>query len=57
MFVKQDKNKVKRSLRIVSASFSFGYVEAYKALRTNLNYMLKTEGHNKVIMVTSSVPA
>lgn len=47
-----------RTLRLISQSKSFAYVEAYKALRTNLDYMAQANGSNaKVIMVTSSTPA
>lgn len=47
-----------RSLRLVSQSKSFAYVEAYKALRTNLDYMASANGgKSKVIMITSSTPA
>ena len=55
---KRNKSGTKRSLRIVSASSSFGYIEAYKALRTNLSYVMEAGGqHSKIVMVTSSVPA
>lgn len=47
----------RRKLYTISEQSSFGYVEAYKMLRTNLNYTLKADGNGKVIMVTSSVPA
>lgn len=54
---KKNKSGTKRSLRIVSASSSFGYIEAYKALRTNLSYVMEAGGqHSKIVMVTSSVP-
>ena len=52
-----NKSGTKRSLRIVSASSSFGYIEAYKALRTNLSYVMEAGGqHSKIVMITSSVP-
>ncbi|MBS6395791.1 MAG: CpsD/CapB family tyrosine-protein kinase [Clostridiales bacterium] len=53
----QDIQQNKRTLRVVSANSSFGYTESYKALRTNLNYVLDTGAHERVLMVTSSVPA
>lgn len=46
------------SLRIVTQSRSFSYVEAYKSLRTNLNYVVQANGPDcKVIMLTSSMPS
>ena len=45
-------------MRIVTRSSSFAYVEAYKALRTNLNYVAQSgDVKSKVIMITSSTPA
>ena len=46
-----------RELRIISESTSFGFKEAYRALRTNLNYVIESSHCGHVIMVTSSVPA
>lgn len=58
---KKSKNaggrKVDRELRIISDSTSFGFREAYRALRTNLNYVMESGKIGHVIMVTSSVPA
>lgn len=47
----------KRSFHIVADSASFAYVESYKALRTNLNYVLQMDGHSKTVMITSSIPS
>lgn len=49
--------KKDRELRIISDSTSFGFREAYRALRTNLNYVIESGKIGHVIMVTSSVPA
>ena len=46
-----------RELRIISESTSFGFKEAYRALRTNLNYVIESSHCGHVIMITSSVPA
>lgn len=59
---KQQSSKVshgstKRELRIISDSTSFGFKEAYRALRTNLNYVIESGHVGHVIMITSSVPA
>lgn len=44
-------------LRLMTKSHSFAYVEAYKALRTNLVYMTNSgDTPAKVIMITSAVP-
>jgi Mrp family chromosome partitioning ATPase len=52
-----DGHKKSRELRIISESTSFGFREAYRALRTNLNYVIESGKIGHVIMVTSSVPA
>ena len=49
--------KIDRELRIISDSTSFGFREAYRALRTNLNYVIESSKIGHVIMITSSVPA
>lgn len=54
---KRRRESTNRSLRIVNVSESFTYVEAYKALRTNLEYVSGKDTPMKVIMVTSSIPA
>ncbi len=46
-----------RELHIISESSSFGFREAYRALRTNLNYVIESGKIGHVIMITSSVPA
>ena len=51
------RRKRNRELRIISDSTSFGFREAYRALRTNLNYVMESGKIGHVIMVTSSVPA
>ena len=43
-----------RELRIISESTSFGFKEAYRALRTNLNYVIESSHCGHVIMVTSA---
>lgn len=47
----------KRTLRLVTQSRSFAYVEAYKALRTNLDYVAANGSGAKIIMITSSMPS
>lgn len=55
---KNGQDVFKRTLRLTSQSKSFAYVEAYKALRTNLEYVSQAHGGStKVIMVTSSTPS
>lgn len=54
---KKSNRSTKRELRIISDSASFGFKEAYRALRTNLNYVIESSHCGHVIMVTSSVPA
>lgn len=54
-----DFSRVKRELKIVSEKSSFGYIEAYKSLRTNVEYLLGRDSKSsigKVLMVTSSMP-
>lgn len=45
-----------RGLNVIDDNSSFGYVEAYKSLRTNVQYLMKENGKGKVLMVTSAVP-
>lgn len=45
-----------RKLTVLSEKSSFGYVEAFKALRTNIQYLLPDTGRGHVLMVTSSIP-
>lgn len=52
---KQKKNKENRSLQMIFKSNSFQYVEAYKMLRTNLNFITCTTD-TKVMAVTSAIP-
>ena len=54
---KKQHSTSKRELRILSDSTSFGFKEAYRALRTNLNYVIESGHVGHVIMVTSSVPS
>lgn len=54
---KTGDRKKDRELHIISESTSFGFREAYRALRTNLNYVVESAKLGHVIMVTSSVPA
>jgi capsular exopolysaccharide synthesis family protein len=46
-----------RTLCLITRSKSFAYVEAYKALRTNLDYIAGSTEGAKVIMITSSMPS
>lgn len=46
-----------RTMRLMTQSESFAYVEAYKALRTNVKFMAGASDNAKVIMITSSQPA
>jgi len=49
-------HKIWRNLKMMSTESSFGYVEAHKALRTNISYLLPDTGKGHVIMITSAVP-
>ena len=51
------KRHADRELRIISDSSSFGFKEAYRALRTNLSYVIESSHCGHVIMITSSIPA
>lgn len=51
-----NRKKTERKLTVLSAKSSFGYVEAFKALRTNMTYLLEDNGRGHVIMITSSIP-
>lgn len=51
----RDKNG-RRTLQLVSANAPFQYVEAYKTLRTNLNFVT-LNSKNRVIVITSSIPS
>lgn len=50
------KKKMIRQLNVLNDKSSFGYVEAYKALRANLQYIMPDSGRGHIIMVTSSIP-
>lgn len=52
---KTKKDGVVRKLQIVSKEAPFQYVEAYKTLRTNINFIAASSGCKKII-VTSSIP-
>ena len=52
---KASKNTSHRKLYTVGSDAPFQYVEAYKSLRTNLEF-LSTSGNCKTILITSSVP-
>lgn len=55
-FWKKDKKKQPRRLQLIaSKSMPFRYVEAYKDLRTNLNFISATEKAN-CFVVTSALP-
>lgn len=48
---------IKRGLRMINSDSSFAYTEAYKALRTNIGYVLNNDtSGGKTIMITSSAP-
>ena len=52
---KASKNTSHRKLYTVGSDAPFQYVEAYKSLRTNLEF-LSSAGNCKTILITSSVP-
>ena len=52
---KASKNTSHRKLYTVGGDAPFQFVEAYKSLRTNLEF-LSTSGNCKTILITSSVP-
>ena len=58
-FFQGKKNRKKQSstrkLQIISKTAPFQYVEAYKTLRTNLNFMAVSNQYQKIV-VTSSIP-
>lgn len=41
-------------IRLISEKMPFGYVEAYKTLRTNFNF-LTANGKNRIILITSAI--
>ncbi len=51
-----NKKHRERKLTVLSPKSSFGYVEAFKALRTNMTYLLTDSDRGHVIMITSSIP-
>lgn len=51
-----NRKQTERRLNVLSAKSSFGYVEAFKALRTNMTYLLEDNGRGHVLMITSSIP-
>lgn len=55
MFKRNKKEIIKQSMDIVDKSSPFAFVEAYKSLRTNLDFMTFS-GEVKVISITSTVP-
>ena len=52
---KASKNTSHRKLFTVGGDAPFQFVEAYKSLRTNLEF-LSSAGNCKTILITSSVP-
>ncbi|MEG0397013.1 MAG: hypothetical protein RR612_09815, partial [Oscillospiraceae bacterium] len=52
---KNEKPVSTRKLQLVSKSAPFSYVEAFKALRTNLNFVSVNASLKKLI-VTSAIP-
>lgn len=53
---RKNKDRLERTQRLITDKCTFGYLEAYRTLRTNLTYLLDKNGYGHVIMVTSSVP-
>lgn len=51
-----NKKHTERKLNVLSDKSSFGYVEAFKALRKNMTYLLQDHGRGHVLMITSSIP-
>ncbi len=51
-----NRKHTERKLKVLSSKSSFGYIEAFKALRTNMTYLLEETGRGHVIMITSSIP-
>ena len=51
-----NKKHTDRKLTVLSEKSSFGYVEAFKALRANIQYLLPDTGRGHVLMITSSIP-
>lgn len=51
-----NRKHTERKLTVLSSKSSFGYVEAFKALRTNMTYLLEENKRGHVIMITSSIP-
>ena len=47
---------INRKLTALNEKSSFGYVEAFKSLRTNINHLLRESNKGHVLMVTSSMP-
>ena len=52
---KSKKDNNQRSLQLISTSKSFQYVEAYKTLRTNLDFMGVGQNYQKIV-ITSAIP-
>ncbi|MBR2067513.1 MAG: CpsD/CapB family tyrosine-protein kinase [Solobacterium sp.] len=51
------KSKIVRQLNIIDEKSSFAYVEAYKTLRANIQYVHNNNsGRGNVLMITSSIP-
>ena len=55
MHKKKKKNEIKK-LQLISRNTSFQFVEAYKTLRTNLNFMAETNNYKKII-ITGAIPS
>lgn len=54
-FGKKKNQPSNRKLQIVSKNAPFQYVEAYKTLRTNINFMAVSNNYRKLV-ITSSIP-
>lgn len=52
---KSKTHSIVRKLQIISKNAPFQYVEAYKTLRTNINFMSASNNYKKLI-ITSSIP-
>ena len=52
---KRKDQPLNRKLQIISKSAPFQYVEAYKTLRTNINFMAASNNYRRLV-ITSSIP-
>ena len=52
---KRKDQPINRKLQIISKNAPFQYVEAYKTLRTNINFMAASNNYRRLV-ITSSIP-